>query len=213
MAHISSEIQHVPPKDESTGSETSIRSSLYDYTLTGAKTSTSLSVPFIQKLYTSQIVANKSALSPCDLPSPSSMSVRQTEQIVVDQSAVLNQLSIFNWHLQSSYTQVNGHLEDIATTTMPTSQNAIVSPSQSSYSGLMLEPSKFPVTYRDMSAHDSPYPNQQQRGNSWSSMPMTTYTSASSLSSQLINSHHYMKTMLIKTDLSNKCEIMEPNED
>ena len=37
MAHISSEIQDVPPKDESTGSETSIRSSLFDYTLTGDK--------------------------------------------------------------------------------------------------------------------------------------------------------------------------------
>ena len=36
MAHISSEIQDIPPKDESTGSETSIRS-LYDYTLTGDK--------------------------------------------------------------------------------------------------------------------------------------------------------------------------------
>ena len=35
MAHISSEIQDGPPKDESTGSETSIRSSLYDYTLAG----------------------------------------------------------------------------------------------------------------------------------------------------------------------------------
>ena len=32
MAHISSEIQDGPPKDEPTGSETSIRSSLYDYT-------------------------------------------------------------------------------------------------------------------------------------------------------------------------------------
>ena len=34
MAHIPSEIQGVPPKDKSTGSETSIRSSLYDCTLT-----------------------------------------------------------------------------------------------------------------------------------------------------------------------------------
>ncbi|CAI9181337.1 unnamed protein product [Rangifer tarandus platyrhynchus] len=33
MAHFSSEIQDVPPKDESTGSETSIRSPLCDYTL------------------------------------------------------------------------------------------------------------------------------------------------------------------------------------
>ena len=32
MAHISSEIQDGPPKDESAGSETSISSSLYDYT-------------------------------------------------------------------------------------------------------------------------------------------------------------------------------------
>ena len=34
MAHIPSEIQGVPPKDKSTGSETSIRFSLYDCTLT-----------------------------------------------------------------------------------------------------------------------------------------------------------------------------------
>lgn len=34
MAHIPSEIQDGPPKDESTDSEASIRSSLYDYTLT-----------------------------------------------------------------------------------------------------------------------------------------------------------------------------------
>ena len=32
MAHISSEIEDGPPKDESTGSETSIRSYWYDYT-------------------------------------------------------------------------------------------------------------------------------------------------------------------------------------
>ena len=32
MAHISSEIQDGPPKNESTGSETSIRSYWYDYT-------------------------------------------------------------------------------------------------------------------------------------------------------------------------------------
>ena len=35
MAHISSEIQGGPPKAESTSSATSIRPSLYDYTLTG----------------------------------------------------------------------------------------------------------------------------------------------------------------------------------
>lgn len=35
MAYISSEIQYMPLKDESTGSETFIRSSLYDYTLNG----------------------------------------------------------------------------------------------------------------------------------------------------------------------------------
>nr|XP_019812110.1 PREDICTED: heat shock transcription factor, Y-linked-like [Bos indicus] len=44
----------------------------------------------------------------------------------------------------SSYTQVNGPIEDFATTTTSTSQNHIVSPLQSTYSGLMVEPSKFP---------------------------------------------------------------------
>ena len=75
--------------------------------------STSLSVPFIQKPNTSQIVANTSAVSPCDLPTPSAMSVRHTDQIVVDQPAVLQKLSICNWHSQSRYTQVNGYLKTL----------------------------------------------------------------------------------------------------
>ncbi|MXQ99030.1 hypothetical protein E5288_WYG005077 [Bos mutus] len=174
--------------------------------------STSLHVPFIQKPHTIQIVTNTNILSPCDLPNPSPISVRQTEQIVVDQPAVLKRLSIFNWHSHSSYTQVNDHVEDFATTTTSTSQKH-VSPLQSIYSELMVEPSKFPVRHSDMSGHDSPFPNLQERGNSWFSVPTIIYTSASSLSSQLINNHHYMKTMLIKTDLSNTCQIMEPKED
>ena len=170
-------------------------------------------MPYIPKPHSSQIFANTSAVSPCDLPSPSPISLRQTDQIVVDQPAVFKTLSIFNWHSHSSYTQVNGHVEDFATTTTSTSQNHIVSPLQISYSRLMVESSKFPVTYSNMSAHDSPFPILQETGNSWSSMSMIAYTSASSLSSQLINNHHQMKTMLIKTDLSNKCQIMEPKED
>uniref|UniRef100_A0A8B9X2F6 HSF-type DNA-binding domain-containing protein n=1 Tax=Bos mutus grunniens TaxID=30521 RepID=A0A8B9X2F6_BOSMU len=175
--------------------------------------STSLSVPFIQKPHTSQIVTNTSALSPCNLSNPSALSVRQTDQIVVDQSAVLKKLSIFNWHSHCSHTQVNGHVEDFATTTTSTSQNHIVSPLQSSYSGLIVEPSKFPVRHSDMSGHESPFPNLQERGNSWFSVPTIAYTSASFLSSKLVNNHHYMKTILIKTDLSNTCHIMEPKED
>ena len=42
MAHISSKIQGGPPKAESTGSETYIRSSLHDYTLTGDSVLTSM---------------------------------------------------------------------------------------------------------------------------------------------------------------------------
>lgn len=175
--------------------------------------SRTLNVPYIPKPHSSQIFANTSAVSPCDLASPSPISLRQTDQIVVDQPAVFKTLSIFNWHSHSSYTQVNGHVEDFATTTTSTSQNHIVSPLQSSYSRLMVESSKFPVTYSNMSPHDSPFPILQETGNSWSSMSMIAYTSASSLSSQLINNHHQMKTMLIKTDLSNKCQIMEPKED
>ena len=175
--------------------------------------STSLSVPFIQKPHTSQIVANTSALSPCALSTPSAISVRHTDQIVVDQPEVLQKLSIFNWHSQSSYTQVNGHFEDFATTTTSTSRNHIESPLQSSYSGLMVEPSQFPDRHSGMSAHDSRFLNLQERGNSWFSVPTIAYTSASSLSSELINNHHYVKTILIKTDLSNTCQIMEPKGD
>ena len=152
--------------------------------------STSLRVPFIQKPLTSQIFANTSTVSPCDLPSPSPISLRQTDQIEIDQPAVLKKLSIFNWHSHSSYTEVNGHVEDFATTTTSTSQNHIVSPLQSTHSRLMVEPSKFPVRHSDMSGHDSPFPNLQERGNSWFSVPTITYISASSLSSQLVNNHH-----------------------
>ena len=90
--------------------------------------STSLRVPFIQKPLTSQIFANTSTVSPCDLPSPSPISLRQTDQIEIDQPAVLKNLSIFNWHSHSSYTEVNGHVEDFATTTTSTSQNHLVPP-------------------------------------------------------------------------------------
>ncbi|XDA91099.1 heat shock transcription factor, Y-linked-like [Ovis aries] len=171
--------------------------------------STSLSVPFIQKPHTSQIVTHTSALSPAQ----SAISVRHTDQIVVDQTEIFKKLSIFNWHSQSSYPQVNGHVEDFATTTTSTSQNHIESPLQSSYSGLMVEASKFPDRHRDMSVHDSPFLNLQERGNSWFSVSTIAYTSASSLSSKLINNHHYVKTTLIKNDLSNMCQIMEPKGD
>ena len=144
--------------------------------------STSLSVPFIRKPYTRQTEANRSALSPCDFPSPSSISVRQTEQIVIDQPAVLNQVSLLNRRSHSSYTQANGLIESFTTTITAVSQTRIASPLQSSYFGLTVEPSKFPVRYSDMSAYDSPFPNLQQRGNSWSPVPRIRDTSASSLS-------------------------------
>ena len=144
--------------------------------------STSLSVPFIRKPYTRQTVTNRSALSLCDFPSPSSISVRQTEQIVINQPAVLNQLSILNWHSHSSCTQANGLIENFITTITSVSQNHIVCPLQSSYFGLVVEPSKFPVRYSDTSACDSPFPNLQQRGSSWSPVPRTRDTTASSLS-------------------------------
>ena len=136
----------------------------------------------MKALYQANRSANRSALSPCDFPSPSSISVRQTEQIVIDQPAVLNQVSILNRPSHSSYTQANGLIENFTTTMTSVSQNHIVSPLQSSYFGLMVEPSKFPVRYSDTSAYDSPFPNLQQRGNSWSPVPRIRDTSASSLS-------------------------------
>ena len=76
---------------------------------------------------------------------------------MVDQPYVLQKLSICNWHSHSRYTQVNSHVEDFANTTAIASQTHILSPLQSSYSGLMVEPSTFPVRYSVMSAHDSPF--------------------------------------------------------
>ena len=43
--------------------------------------STSLHVPFIQNPLTSQIFANTSTVSPCDLLSPSPVLLRQTDQM------------------------------------------------------------------------------------------------------------------------------------
>ena len=136
--------------------------------------STGLSVPFKQKPPASQIVTNTNALSPCNLPNRFITYIRQTDQMVVDQPAVLKMLSIFNWHSHSSHTQVNGHIEDFATTATSTSQKHFVSPLQSIYSRLMVESSKFPVRHSDMSGHDSPFPNLQERANSWFSVPTIT---------------------------------------
>ena len=72
---------------------------------------------------------------------------------------------------------------------------------------------KFLVRHSDISPHDNSFPDLQERGNLWFSVSKITYTSASSFSNELINNHHYMKTMLIKSDQSNTCQIMEPKED
>ena len=66
------------------------------------------------------------------------MSVRPPEQIELDQPAVLNQLIIFHWHSNSSYTQEPGHIEHFATLTTSTSQFHILCPLQSSYLGLVV---------------------------------------------------------------------------
>ena len=78
---------------------------------------------------------------------------------------------------------------------------------------------KFLVRHSYISPRDNYFPSLQDRGNSWFSVSKITYTSASSFSNELINNHHYMKTvqkkkiekktMPIKSDQSNTCQIME----
>nr|XP_008509757.1 PREDICTED: heat shock transcription factor, Y-linked-like [Equus przewalskii] len=145
-------------------------------------TSTNLNVPLLRKPSTSQRIANATPPMRIDFSPPSSTSIRPSEQILTDQHAILNQLTTFHRHSQSSYTQANGHIVNFVTTTTSTSRYHIISPLQNSYFGLMVEPSTFPTRYADLSANEHPFPNLQLAGNPWFPMPVIPNTSAASLS-------------------------------
>ncbi|XP_058570942.1 heat shock transcription factor, Y-linked-like [Neofelis nebulosa] len=144
-------------------------------------TSTNLNVPLIRKRPTIQRVANTTAPLRSDLSPPSSMSARPSEQMVMDQHAILNQLTTFHMHSRDSYTQANGHIVNFVTTTTATSQYGIISLLQNSYFGTMVEPCTFPTRYPAVSASEVRFSNPQSPCNQWFSMPMIADTSAASL--------------------------------
>ncbi|XP_038307328.1 heat shock transcription factor, Y-linked-like [Canis lupus familiaris] len=144
--------------------------------------STNLNVPLIRKPSNSQRIATTTDPMKSDFSPTSPMSVRPSEQIGMEQHAVLNQLTTFHMHSHSNYTQANGHIVNFVTTTTSTSQYGIISPLQSSYFGTMVEPPTFAARYADFSGNEAHFPNMQPAGNPWFTMPMIADTSAASLS-------------------------------
>ncbi|XP_035581823.1 heat shock transcription factor, Y-linked-like isoform X2 [Zalophus californianus] len=141
--------------------------------------STNVNVPLIRKPSPSQRIATTTAPMRSDSLA-SAMSVRPSEQIGMEPHATLNQLTTFHVHSQSSYTQGNGHIVNFVTTTTSPSQYHIISPLQSTYLGMMVEPSTFPPRYADLSASEARFPNLQPASNPWCPMPMIGDTSAPS---------------------------------
>lgn len=144
--------------------------------------SANLNMPLIRKPSTRHIIADTTTPVRGDFYPPSSMSVRRTEQIAVDQHAIFNQLTTFHMHSQSSYTEANGRVVNFIKTTTSTSQYRILSPIQSNYFGLMVEPSTFPNRYHNISADEGPFSNLQPESNPRFPVPVIADTSAASLS-------------------------------
>ncbi|XP_004407889.1 PREDICTED: heat shock transcription factor, Y-linked-like [Odobenus rosmarus divergens] len=144
--------------------------------------STNVNVPLIRKPSLSQSIATTMAPMRSDFSPASAMSVRPSEQIGMEQHAILNQLTTFHMHSHSSYTQANGHIVNFVTTTTSQSQYGIISPLQGTYLGMMVETSTFPTRYADLSASEARFSNLQLVGNPWCTMPMRSDTSAASLS-------------------------------
>ncbi|XP_015990593.2 heat shock transcription factor, Y-linked-like [Rousettus aegyptiacus] len=143
-------------------------------------TSANLNTPPISKPATSHRIASTAAPVRSELSPPSSTLGRPSEQSVMDQHAVLNQLTTFHMHSHGSYTQANGRIMNFVTSTTSTSQY-ITSPLQRSYFGMMV-PSTFPTRYPDLSVVDGPFSTLQPAGNPWFPLPTIADTSAATLS-------------------------------
>ncbi|ELK08461.1 Heat shock transcription factor, Y-linked [Pteropus alecto] len=143
-------------------------------------TSINLNTPPMSKPATSQTIANTTAPTRSEFCPPSSTLDRSSEQTVMDQRAVLNQMTTFQMRSPGSYTQANGHIVNFITSTTSTS-HYIVSPLQRSSFGRM-QPSTFPTRYPDLSVNDSPFSNLQPAGISCFPMPTIADTSAATLS-------------------------------
>ncbi|XP_032315343.1 heat shock transcription factor, Y-linked-like [Camelus ferus] len=144
--------------------------------------SANLTMPLKRKPSTSHIIGDTSTPMRVDFSPASSMSVRPPEQIAVDQRAILNQLTTFHVDSQSSYTEENGRVVNFITTKTSNSKYSTLSPKQSNYHGLMVEPSTFPNRYHNISANEGPFSKLQAESNPWFPVPVIADTSATSLS-------------------------------
>ncbi|XP_072813551.1 heat shock transcription factor, Y-linked-like [Vicugna pacos] len=141
-----------------------------------------LNMPLIRKPSIGHIICDKTTPLRGDFSPPSSTSVRPPENIAVEQLAILNQLTTVHGHSQSSYTEANGRVVNIITTTTSTSQYSILSPLQSNYFGLMVEPSYFPNRYHNISANEGRFCKLQPVSNPLFPVPVIADTSATSIS-------------------------------
>ncbi|XP_072813544.1 heat shock transcription factor, Y-linked-like [Vicugna pacos] len=144
--------------------------------------SPNLNMALIRKPSTGHVIGDTNTPIRGDFSPPSSMSVRPPEQIAVNQCAILNQLTTVHGHSQSSYTEANDHVVNFITTTTCTSQYSSLSPLQSNYFGLMVEPSTFPNICHNISANEGRLCELQLGRNPRIPVTVIADTSATSLS-------------------------------
>lgn len=124
-----------------------------------------------------------------------------------------SRLSIFHGTSHSIYTKSNGPNENFAAMSTFISQYHILSPLQNRYFGLRVETSNFPDLYGSKAAHDSAFPELQHTGNSCFPGPKIPDTSAASLSRSTHQPSSLLENHPNTTDLPNRCQIMQDNED
>ena len=221
----------------------------------------SLSMPFLWKPSTIQIVADTIAPTQNVFSYPSLKSVRPQKHIVVHQPATVVVVVVFNWRVialqnfalfcqtskwinhrytsissllklprislpiphcrlsifhgtsHSIYTKSNGPNENFAAMSASISQYHILSPLQNRYVGLRVETSNFPDLYVNKAAHDSAFAKLQHTGNTCFSVPKIPDTSAASLSRSTHQPSSLLENHPNSTDLPNRCQIMQDNDD
>ncbi|XP_037678856.1 heat shock transcription factor, Y-linked-like [Choloepus didactylus] len=141
---------------------------------------TSLNVPLTREPLISQTVANTIVPIRNEFSLPSTTSVIPSEQLA-DKCAVLNQMTTYQMHSHSSYSQTNGSIVNIVTTTTSASQY-IISHIQNSYFGLIAELPSFATGHPNLPANEVPFCNLLQAGNPWFPVAVIADPSATSLS-------------------------------
>ncbi|XP_066214300.1 heat shock transcription factor, Y-linked-like [Saccopteryx leptura] len=142
--------------------------------------SANLNMPVIRNSATSQIIHKTTAPISSDFASLSSALVRPSEEIVMNQYTISNQLTTYPVHSHSSYTQANTHLLNFDATATA-SQNHIITPLQRSYFETTVLPSSFPKRYYYSSVINGLPTNLQPAGNPSFPMSMIVDESTASL--------------------------------